>query len=200
MTGGSENIVQENILNVMGNIVNSNLNFRRTNAGLYFLVDTMGINSLVNNIPDSLKNLFEFQIDSEINVFSTPLYVGKDWPGFKAIVILSSLGLPFTLLEIKAYYEGEEDILVEALNEMKMSQKIRYEFILKIPDLSSPDITSVLNSPASIYNAIGWFVKDIGMVKLEGNTILINSLSGGSINLSDTTGIAREVLTNFNLQ
>jgi hypothetical protein len=200
VSGGSENITQDNILNIRRTVINSTLNFRRTGAGIYFLIDSSGIDTLLSTLPDSLKELVEFQIDNEIIAFSTPLNSGKVWSAFKAIVKLTGISLSLTLIEIQADYEGEEEVFVEALNANRMSRKIKYDLILKIPDVTSTDIAAILNTTPTIYHATGWFVKDIGLVKLEGNSYLINSLGSGNFNLGDTTGIAREVLTEFNLQ
>ena len=200
VTGGSENITQDNTINISGSTINSTLNFRRTDAGIYFLIDTVNIISLLNMLPDSLKDLIEINIDSEINVFSTPFYTGKNYSAFKATAGSRNLPVDLTLVEVKVNFEGEEEIFVEALSKNIFSQKIKYEIILKIPNTLTTNILDFLSAPPTIYNAFGWFVKDVGLVKLEGNSFLINALNSGSFQLGDTTGAAREVLTDFDLQ
>ena len=200
VTGGSENISQDNIISINGININSKLNFRRTDAGIYFLIDTLDIISVLSMIPDSLKEQIEFNIDTEINVFSTPFYTGKNYSAFKATIGSSNLPINFTLVEVKVNFEGEEEIFVEALLKNVLSQKIKYEIILKIPNSVTTNILDFLSTPPTIYNAYGWFVKDVGLVKLEGNSFILNALNSGSFELGDTTGSAREVLTNFNLQ
>jgi hypothetical protein len=200
VTGGSENITQDNILDINGSIINSKLNFRRTDAGVYFLIDTLDIISVLSTIPDSLIEQIEINIDNEINVFSTPFYTGKNYSAFKATIGSSNLPIDFTLVEVKVNFEGDEEIFVEALSKNMLSQKMKYEIILKIPNSITTNILDFLSAPPTIYNAFAWFVKDVGLVKLEGNSFLINALNSGSFDLADTTGSAREVLTDFNLQ
>ena len=127
VTGGSENISQDNIISINGININSKLNFRRTDAGIYFLIDTLDIISVLSMIPDSLKEQIEFNIDTEINVFSTPFYTGKNYSAFKATIGSSNLPINFTLVEVKVNFEGEEEIFVEALLKNVLSQKIKYE-------------------------------------------------------------------------
>jgi hypothetical protein len=199
VSGNSENIVQENTLNVGGANTNSTLKLRRTNAGVYFLIDSLDIMPLIEMLPDSIKDRIEFQIDSEIIAFSTPLQPAKNWIAFKALVVLKDFGINYTLAELEVFYEGEEEIFVEAVSENRLSKKLRYEFRLSIPDVTSNIFTALLNPTITTFNTTGWFVKDVGLVKLEGNTFLINSLNSGSLTITDTTGIARETLTSFNL-
>ena len=199
VTGTSENIVQENSQAINGVNTNSTLKLRRTNAGIYFLIDSLDVLPLLEMLPDSIKNRIEFQIDSEIIALSTPLQPNKNWSAFKALVTLKDFGISITLVELKVYYEGEEELFIEAVSENRISKKIRYEFRLSIPDVTSTDLTALLNPPTTVFNTEGWFVEDIGLVKLEGNSFLINSLNSGSLTISDTSGIAREVLTSYNL-
>jgi hypothetical protein len=199
VSGTSENIVQENTQTINGINTNSTLKLRRTNAGVYFLIDSLDLLPLLETLPDSLKDRIEFQVDNEIIALSTPLQPTKNWSAFKAVVTLKDFGISLTLVELKVYYEGEEELFIEAVSENRMSKKIRYEFRLSIPDITTTDLTALLNPPTTTFSTECWFVEDVGLVKLEGNSFLINSLNSGSLTMSDTSGTAREVLTSYNL-
>ncbi len=68
--------------------------------------------------------------------------------------------------------------------------KIKYD--LKIIE----DITT----PARNYSAFGWFTDEIGLVKLEGNGLILNALISGEINPDDSTSTFTQELIDYHIE
>ncbi len=178
----------------IGIVDTSSVEFWRSNNGVYFVVDTSGFAEILGEIPDSLKNLLTFNIDSQINAFSTPLTAGKVWPAFKL-----NVGIPIfgdrSLIEVSGAYKGQESVTVPPNAETKTAERIDYTVKISIPDEAN-----ILDTTSQYYGGTAWFVENIGLVKLEGNGLLINAIGRGSIDLEDSSRTIRETLTSFELK
>ena len=207
--GPVEYIVQKNISTIAGNSFESMLNFRRTRSGLYLSIDTTGFSSALDEIlTDSLvaSVISGFEIDPELNALSLPLFDGKEWAAFKFNVVISFLGvnLPITVIEVNAKYMGKESIVIPALNDARESEKIQYTLIFSLPDRNNPinftNPQNPINLISTEFSGYGWYTKDVGLTKLEGSALLINSISGNGIDLGDSASVVRETLVNYELK
>jgi hypothetical protein len=194
---GTEYIVQKNETN-LGNspAVNSELNFRRTQTGVYISIDTTGLSNL---LPDTLYQALDLEpgdikldADSEINIFSYPLFDGKNWSAFQ--LNITAAGFDFSLVEVKASYEGSESLMLEGY-EGTEAEKIKYTVTLSVPN---PE--DIFNPMEQSFSGYGWFAKDIGLMKLEGNALALTALNQGDIALADTNQIIRERLISHELE
>ncbi len=202
-------ILQKNISTIAGNSFETELNFRRSSNGLYINIDTSGFSSALDELlTDSLiaSVVSEFEIDPEINILSLPLFDGKEWSAFKFNVVISFIGvrLPVTVLEVKAKYEGKENIIVPAVNNSVESEKIKYTLIFSLPDQENPINFTNPQNPINLISrefvGYGWYTKDIGLTKLEGSSFLINSINGNGFDLDDTTSVIRESLVSYDIK
>ncbi|MAT58907.1 MAG: hypothetical protein CMF23_13115 [Ignavibacteriae bacterium] len=204
-----EYILQKNISTIANNSIETELNFRRGENGLYIYIDTTGFSSALDELlTDSLivSVVSGFEIDPEINIFSLPLFSGKEWSAFKFNVLINFLGvqIPITVIEVKGTYEGKESIVVPALNNSVESEKIKYTLIFSLPDPENPINFTNPQNPINLisreFYGYGWYTKDVGLTKLEGSAFLINSINGNGIDLADTTAIVRETLVSYDLK
>lgn len=172
------------------------LNFRRTDTGIYLAVDTTGLSQL---IPDTLYQELdlepgdiELKADPEINIFSYPLVEGKSWTAFQ--LNIDAAGFEFSLVEVKANYRGKEELMLEEY-EGTGAEKIKYTATITIPnpeDISNPFEQN--------YSGYGWYGKNIGLMKIEGNALALTALNQSDINLADSNRVIRQRLIDHELK
>jgi hypothetical protein len=75
------------------------------------------------------------------------------------------------------------------------AEKINYVLTLSIPDPN--DLTKV---NVSTFESTAWFVKDIGLVKCQGNLTVVNAISGYDIDFADTTKTILQNLTSYQIK
>jgi hypothetical protein len=185
---------QTNTVTLSDTVINSDLQFWRTDVGVYFVVDTSGINDLIDELLSStaidstlLQNVV-FSISSQLIAVSTPF--GISWSAFALTAKDTITNISFNIMEVTGSPAGTESLFVLQLGENKTANKILYQLSITNPaDIANP----------LIYPATGWFVKDIGLVKLQGNRLLVNVLSSGSVNFADTSTTARESLLEYQI-
>ncbi len=163
---------------------------RKTDNGVYYFLDTTG---LYSSIPDSFRS--GISLDPEFILFSFPLESGKSWTVFKLTLTIPPFIANFTPLEVTAYYEGTESNLIIPLssgNVTSDAEKIRYELLLR--ESIDPFIT-----PKKL-TAYSWIVKDIGVVKWEGNQTVVNALSSAYIDFDDSVNTITENLIQYEIK
>ncbi len=178
-----------------GSMDTSSVEFWRSNNGVYFLVDTSGFSEFLGEIPDSISNLLTFTIDSQMNAFSAPLTSGKVWSAFKLNIGIPAFGISRSLIEVSGAYKGQETVTVPPNNDSRTAERIDYTIKLSIPDESN-----ILDTTSQYYSGKAWFVENVGLVKLEGNALLINTIGSGVIDLADSSSVIRETLTSYELK
>lgn len=183
---------------IFGNLqVESSLYFRTSDSGIYFYIDTTGFGSTIDSLKAAAGISLDVSItaDPEINVFSAPLTANKTWHAYKLNLSISGL-FNIPLIDVTATYMGTEDISVAATNSTKSAEKIKYDLTLTLPEVKNGSITT----SSSVFGANVWYVKGIGAVKLDGNGLILDALSSGVINFSDSTSTITQTLTSFQLK
>jgi hypothetical protein len=164
-----------------GSTVTENISyFRKTETGVFYFIDTTGFLSLV---PDSIKNLISVQ--DEMRLLLNPLAIGSFWPVFRVTVNLQP-GFSYSPIDINGYYVSQEDLTLnlETGTNMVTAQKVKYDL----------DFTTDLNQAVQRFSAYAWFAEEIGIVKMDGSSVLINILLTGGLSLGDTTTIKQDLL------
>lgn len=180
--------LQVDSLSLNGNVSTSNSFFRTTDAGVYYFLDTTGFAS--NLSPDIIQYLPFLTFDNEMILLSFPFQDGKSWTVFK--VNASIQGFNITLVDAEASYLGKENFTLKLLsgNTNKEATKIRYNLTIR---------TNPSSQDSEEFSATAWIVEDIGVVKWEGNGLLLNLFTSGEINLADTSSIITQNLIDFSL-
>lgn len=171
-------------------LISSQAFVRKTDNGVYYFLDTTG---LYTSIPDSFRS--GVNLDPEFILFSFPLETGKTWTVFKMTLTIPPFIFNFTPLEVNAFYEGVESALIIPLTSGSITtdaEKIKYELILR--ESIDPTVT-----PKKL-TAYSWIVKDIGIVKWEGNQTVVNALSSAYIDFDDSVNTITENLTEYEIK
>jgi hypothetical protein len=164
-----------------GSTVTENFSyFRKTETGVFYFIDTTGFLSLV---PDSIINLISVQ--DEMRLLLNPLAIGSFWPVFRVTVNLQP-GVSYSPIDINGYYVSQEDLTLnlETGTIIATTQKVKYDL----------DFTTDLNQAAQRFSAYAWFAEEIGIVKMDGSSVLINILLTGGLSFGDTTTIKQDLL------
>lgn len=195
-TDGADEINQEEAVVYNGNALPvSIVKMRRSDKGLYILIDTTG---LAESIPDTVKQLlneylgsFQLNISTEVQTLSVPFFSGQTWKAF-ALNISSGVIFSVDAIVVNASYAGTENIDIQS--ETKQAQKIKYTVIFRYPS------ESVIPFNEKSYDAFAWYVEGVGLAKFQGNALITNVLSGSEINLSDTNRVAVQTLTSYEIK
>jgi len=162
---------------------------RRTDSGVYFYVDTTG---LADFIPDSLQSVLTLTLDEEVTAFVKTFNTTVDWVAFKMDV--NFLTIPYNVINVSSHYEGSEDISAIGGTSTYKAEKVRYDMRYTIPNLSGgqPQVRT--------FTARVWFVKDIGIARLEGNATVLNAIGGGGIDFADTSKVMTQSLLSYDIK
>ncbi|MBE2280907.1 MAG: hypothetical protein IAE91_10980 [Ignavibacteriaceae bacterium] len=154
---------------------------RKTNAGVYYYVDTTG-SALI--IPDSLRNLV--LVDVETIALSQPLFDLKYWSVYKILIA------NFSILSVNAGFQGVDtlDLTVNSVPVREAAAKIEYGLTILIPDFGSGETRVDLSGRV-------WYSAKYGVVKKEGNKGLFDFIQGLPLDLENADLRVRETLTGF---
>lgn len=185
-------IVQVNNTVVDTLMLPGELRFRRTSNGIYFFIDTTGFSEVV---PDSLIQQYQLtiSIDDEFNGFSSQALSSGSWNAFKLNISVGTL-ITISVVDVAANYLGEENIFIKQTRTNAKAKKIEYKIKLSIPNPNNPTQFDVQE-----YTATGWYVENIGLVRLRGNGLLVNTITTGTIDFADTTKSIDQTLGSYNI-
>lgn len=165
----------------------SNSYFRKTNAGVYFNLDTTGIS---NSVPDSLLPFLT--IDEEIIAFSFPFENGRSWIAFKMNLNYMNI-FNFNPVNMRITVVGTEDINLQLPGGSETKSAFRLRMELNI-------ISSPFQTVPQVLTAGVWLVENIGVVKWEGNATIINAFTGAGIDFDDSTSVITQSLIDYHIQ
>jgi hypothetical protein len=160
--------------------------FRTTATGVFYFVDTTGFISI---LPDSLKSSVEIQ--NEMRAYLFPLSEGTSWPVYRISVELNEF-IIINIVDFTGKFISDEILTLNISNEAKTlnTKKVEIDFKLR---------TSVADSIIT-FNANSWLAEDIGIVKMEGSSIVLNLFSGGGLDLSDIDKTATQYLIDYDIK
>lgn len=138
---------------------------RETNSGIFSYADTAGLNEL---IPDSLRQFV--MVDKELRLLFYPLIINQVFPVYTISVTLAGLNV----VDLDAQVESEENINLTLNNTAVQVKtfKIRYSLKIRFGLNASDEMT---------YESYGWAVKDLGFIKWDGDSEVLNFLLNGNI-------------------
>ncbi len=165
---GTEYITQADTT-VLGGFATFSQSFiRATENGVYYYVDTTGLGDV---LPDSLKSFLT--IDPEVVLLSKPVNVGRTWTAFRLVFF------NIAVIDMQALYAGEETLTLNLNGKDESIKTLRVEYTLKVSVPAGFGLDS-LNQTLKM-NA--WYADKIGIVKLNGDSGIINFLTGAGIDL-----------------
>lgn len=157
---------------------------RKSETGVFYAIDTSQIAQL---IPDTLKQYVSLR--DEMQLLFYPLTTGSSWSMYRVSAEIQT-GVEIKILDIIASFDGVEqvDLNLTSGTISATSQKVKYTL----------ELYSDIGSPPETYTSFMWFVKDIGLVKYEGNQFIV-SISGGGISFEPTSNILTQELIEYNV-
>lgn len=163
--------------------LNLKTKFKLTENSIEIMADTNGTSNL---IPDSLSIPVKLELNETFKVVQFPLEENSTWEVFKAYAIMGTA--KFNVFTLTAQYLGNETI---SLSNSEQSQAHKFEYSITI---NIPNLNNFMESNIQTYNANVWIAENIGIVKLEGCAMFINSMTGNSFNMSDTNKSIQQTL------
>lgn len=164
--------------------------FRKASDGIFYFLDTAGLGE---TIPDTMMQYITFS--SEIKAFTLPFETGTNWNVFK--MTLKYLIIQLDIVDVSASVTGKENIVLNLTSGQvtKEALKVRFVFKLTIPDPQNP-----FSNFTQTLEAFSWVVKDIGVVKWQGNATVLGAFTGSGINFGDSTSTVSQSLINYDIK
>ncbi len=144
-------------------------------------------------LPDSLEGKVQFKFDEKFKLINFPYTNKKEWLAYRDKVLFGSISL--NIFSISGVYEGHEELSLVELGYNAIAEKFKFIITMNIPDVNNPFISYVRE-----YKTFVWLIPDIGIAKIEGCRLVVNSLTGRNFNLADSNKNSRHTLYSFNYQ
>ncbi len=148
------------------------------------LTDTTGTSEL---IPDSLGFTVKLELDESFKVIEFPLEQNSEWEVYKANAVMGTA--KFKVFTLTAKYLGEENIELNKISEQIPAIKIEYTVTINIPDMNN-----LLASKIQTYKAKVWLAENLGIVKIEGCALFVNSITGNNFDMADSNKTIKHTL------
>ena len=147
--------------------------FRKSDTGVFYYVDidTNGFNAI---IPDSLRGAISF--DQEYRLLYQPLELNQIWSVYKIMVNYLSFQFDIFTVDAKVISKNTIDFIFNNSTVTKEVFTIRY----------TAKLTTDLNQPPLTFGANGEIAEGVGFISWEGDTEVINFLTGRNIYLPGT--------------
>ncbi len=160
-------------------------NFRKSETGVFYFIDTSGFAAV---LPDSLSG--RMTITSEMQTLLLLLAEGSFWQVFKVTIALQP-GITYAPYRITASFVKTENVLLHLVSgDLNVTaQKIKYDLEYRL----DPE------EPSQKFTAFYWVAHRIGIIKMDGNAIVINTLLLGEVNLDDSSKTVTQNLIDYNI-
>lgn len=180
---GTEYFVQIDSVIIESALTLDTTYFRKSNTGVFYFVDTTGLGILV---PDSLRNLLK--VDTESRLLFFPLQLNQTWPVYQIDITLGGIPI-FSPVKTSAKVLGIQQLTVAFRGSQQTIDVYKIEYKLEVQ--LDPQ------TPAESFYAYGYIAENIGFVKWEGESFVLNLIRGGRLDLSFPSGFYTEVLNNY---
>ncbi len=166
-------------------IVEGISNFRKSEIGVFYFIDTSGFAAA---LPDTLRN--RVNVTSEMQTLLLLLAEGSFWQVFKVTIAVQP-GITYALYRITANYVKEEIILLHLVGgDLNITaQKIKYDLEFRL----DPE------EPSQKFTAYSWVADKIGIIKIEGNAIVVNTILNSEVSLDDSSKTVTQHLIDYNI-
>jgi hypothetical protein len=160
-------------------------NFRKSEIGVFYFIDTSGFAAA---LPDTLRN--RMTVTSEMQTLLLLLAEGSFWQVFKVTIAVQP-GITYAPYRITANYVKEEIVLLHLVGgDLNVTaKKIKYDLEFRL----DPE------EPSQKFTAFSWVADKIGIIKMEGNAIVINTILNGEVSLDDSSKTVTQGLIDYNI-
>jgi hypothetical protein len=157
--------------------------FRTTETGVFYFVDTTGF---TNTLPELFQSSVELQ--DEMRAYLFPLSEGTFWPVYRISIELNE-SLSFNIVNITGKYISDETLILDGIQTVNTK---KVEIVFKLQTGTDDSVIT--------FNANTWLAEDIGIVKMEGNAVVLSLFSGGELDLSDTSITETQNLIDYDVK
>jgi len=185
--------IQTNSVLVGGATFTSDFPFRTSNTGMFIYIDSSVFDELLDSMGID-QSLVTIVADQEVRLISYPFNSTPQWDAFTVKVTAFGGLINLNILELKGNYRGQEQVTV--LQQSMTAEKVEYIATVKIPE----SLDDIANPPTVTLSATAWFVKDVGLVKLDGSGIIIAAFTGGGLEFDDDGSTATETLITYDIK
>ena len=160
-------------------------NFRKSEIGVFYFIDTSGFAAA---LPDTLRN--RMTVTSEMQTLLLLLAEGSFWQVFKVTIAVQP-GITYAPYRITANYVKEEIVLLHLVGgDLNVTaKKIKYDLEFRL----DPE------EPSQKFTAFSWVADKIGIIKIEGNAIVVNTILNGEVSLDDSSKTVTQDLIDYNI-
>ncbi len=185
LNNGTSYKFQKDSVKMGTDIVERISNFRKSEIGVFYFIDTSGF---IAALPDTLRN--RMTVTSEMQTLLILLAEGSFWQVFKVTITLQP-GITYAPYRITASYVKEEYVLLHLVSgDMNVkAKKIKYDIEFRL----DPE------EPSQKFTAFSWVADKIGIIKMEGNAIVVNTILNGEVSLDDSSKFVTYDLIAYNI-
>lgn len=158
--------------------------FKLTDNFLEVMIDSTEISKMLS---DSLGFQAETSFNGIIKLIKFPYSEDEEWDVTSLKVNVGFANL--SLISITGKYQGSEFVNLPELGIETVAEKFSYDGKLNLPNINNPFVNTLKE-----FNANLWFAEDLGIVKMEGFSLFINTIIGSGFNFPDTNKIVRHSL------
>jgi hypothetical protein len=160
---------------------NDSTYFRKTDSNVFYYADISGAFSI---FPDSvISNLL---VEDEAKLLSFPMTVNDSSQVYKLIYLYNNF--PLNVINVYSNARLKENVSLTVNGSDFNKEAIKVEFTMTV----ILDISHFLK-----YVSYAWFVEDVGLVKLEGDSEAINFMIG--YNLFDAGSYIKQTLKQYSI-
>jgi hypothetical protein len=129
-------------------------------------------------------------ISSEMQTLLLLLAGGSFWQVIKVTIALQP-GITYAPYRITASFVKAENVLLHLVSgDLNITaQKIKFELEYRIDT----------EAPSQKFTAFSWVADKIGLIKMDGNALVVNTILMGEVNLADSSKIVTQNLIDYNI-
>jgi len=147
--------------------------FRKSLTGIFNFV-SIDTTKFLNLVPDSLRGGISF--DSEYRLLYQPLSLNQFWPVYKVTADYMIYQFDFFTVDAKIISNDTVILNFQDSSETKSVYKIRYQ----------AKVVTDITLPPTVYECFAWVAENIGFIRWEGDSEIINFFAGASIYPANT--------------
>lgn len=191
--GNTTYIIQNNNVNIGTATFSAEFPFRTSNTGMFIYIDTAVFDELLDSLGID-PSLVTIIADQEVRLISYPFNTTPQWNAYTVKVTAFGGLISLNILELQGNYKGQEQLTI--MGQSMTAEKVEYIATVKIPE----SLEDIANPPTVTLSAMAWFVKDVGLVKLDGSGVIIAAFTGGGLEFDDDASTATETLVAYDIK
>lgn len=189
----TEYILQKNAITVGPSTTTGEFLFRTSSTGMFIYIDPAVFTEILDSI-DTGGVSIDIEADPELRLIAYPFANTPTWNAFSVSVDVSIISV--NIFELTGNYRGKETVTV--MDNDLDAEKVEYVATIKIPESVDQFLSGSYDTIT--LSAFAWFVKDVGLVKIQGSGLILGAFGSGELEFEDEGGNVSEILINYDIQ